>query len=164
MTKITMSISIITLVVTICNTGYTVYDKRKHRSIQTSYSENRKQFEELIQIIADTATMIRLYPRSKNKLEQLGYEAKLLSKKPLFYSNLDYNNKFAEELRSQFNLMITILLDGTVVDAEVSYKELIKSDPEGFKALTKQDQYILILYKILDDYTSEYRRINKRLV
>lgn len=160
----TLLISLMTLGVAIYNALYSVYDKKKHRGIQTSYSENRKQFEQLIQIVSDVVTMIRLYPRSNSKYEQIEYEAKLLSKKPLFYSNLNYKNKHADALRKQFNTMITILLDGTMVDAEIGLRELMETNPDGFHALKKQDSYILILYKILDDYTEEYRKMNEKLV
>lgn len=162
--KSTLIISIFTLLSTFVNIIYSIYDKNKYRKIQTKYSENRKQFEHIVEIIADTVIILRKYPYSRNRINQLEYEASILSKKPLFYSNLDYNNVYAEDLRKHFNLMITMSLDGTIVDGNLSLRELSLADTKGYESVVRQDRYVIKLYQILDDYTEEYRRMNDKLI
>lgn len=164
MDKWILGVSLGTLIISTLNVIYSIYNTEKARKIEVIHSENKQQFEQLNKIISDVVTMIRLYPYSKSKSIQIEYEAKILATKPLLYSYLDKNNKYAKELREEFNLILFSLLDGTMVDSEISLRELMETNLKGFEKVTNQDKYIIRLYQILDSYTEEYRKINEKLL
>lgn len=159
-----LGVSIGTFFMSSINIIYSIYSTEKARKIELSYSERRKQFERLVQIVSDVSSMTRLYPYSTNGEALVDIESKILAKKPLFYANLDYKNKYADQLRGHFNLMVTLSLNGITTNGETSLKNIADQQPNAFKSILDHDKRTIQLYQILDLYTDEYRKSNDKLM